>query len=191
MKSTELRGIATKGQHASRPALQQSQRTGDTRSNASLGSILYYSLLVCCGFTVLGAVGLMLEDPAAREARYAEEARREQIGIVERQQAEVEATKQAKEYARTARLDACSRVEIQAFAVSQDAVRARLKSPSTASFPWTPIASQHTGDCKFQVLAYVDAQNGFGAMVRSNYVATLTYDPATKHWRVTSVKLEN
>ena len=55
----------------------------------------------------------------------------------------------------------------------------------------TPVLAQQIGDCKFQVVAHVDAQNGFGATIRSNYAATWTYDQANESWRVTSVKLEN
>ena len=195
MKAAELRAIATKGGAADtrRPAPPSppSPPADTPPRRRGVGDVLYYGLLGSCGLMVLGAIGLVLESPEARDARLAEQARQEQARAVERQQAEVDAAKQAKEDAKLARLDACSSVEGQAFAVSQDAVRAKLKAPSTASFPWTPIQAQHTGDCKFQVLAYVDAQNGFGAMIRSNYMATLTYVPETKGWRVTAVRLEN
>ncbi|MBX3575474.1 MAG: hypothetical protein KF694_24290 [Mesorhizobium sp.] len=195
MKAADLRAIAIKGgagdTRSAPPTSPTAPPTELRHRRRGVVDVFYYGLLGFCGLMVLGAVGLVLENPEARDARLAEQARQEQSRAVERTQAEIEAAKQAKEDAKLARLDACSGVEGQAFAVSQDAVRAKLKAPSTASFPWTPIRAQHTGDCKFQVLAYVDAQNGFGAMIRSNYIATLAYSPETKGWRVTSVQLEN
>ena len=54
-------------------------------------------------------------------------------------------------------------------------VERHLKAPSTAEFPWGideySIAS--LGDGRWKVSSYVDAQNGFGAMVRSRWNVTL------------------
>ncbi len=54
---------------------------------------------------------------------------------------------------------------------AEEAVKKRLRSPSTAKFPWqapdiAPIDGQK---CSWRVTGYVDSQNGFGAMVRSHY----------------------
>ena len=194
MKAADLRAIATKGQpgdlRSKSPPAPPSPPSETLQRRRGVGDVLYYGLLGFCGLIVLSADGIALESPEARDARLAEETRQQRVRAVERQQAAIDDDRRAKEDAKLARLDACT-VEIQAFAVSQDAVRVKLKAPSTASFPWTPIRAQHTGDCRFQVLAYVDAQNGFGAMIRSNYIATLTYAPDTNGWRLTSVRLEN
>ncbi|HTV69657.1 MAG TPA: hypothetical protein VMF90_14070 [Rhizobiaceae bacterium] len=186
MKTAELRTLATRGTNS---AVDKGHT--EPRKKLTKKDYLFWGFVGLLFMSAFGNILRALEDPEVRQARLVEEARREQLRIVEQRKASAEAAKQAKEDAKAARLDACSRAEIQAFAVSQDAVRARLKAPSTASFPWTPIRAEHTGNCKFHVLAYVDAQNGFGAMVRSNYVATLNYEPETKGWRVTSVVLEN
>lgn len=53
-----------------------------------------------------------------------------------------------------------------------------LKSPSTAEFPGAPYAAPdwriNKNNGRYTVTSWVDAQNSFGAMVRSNY--TIVYD---------------
>ncbi|MBA1335827.1 MAG: hypothetical protein HPY66_1645 [Firmicutes bacterium] len=57
-----------------------------------------------------------------------------------------------------------------AWIFAQDAVKSALKAPSTAKFPWydesyiTPLS-----DGRFLVKAYVDAENSFGAKIRTNF----------------------
>lgn len=73
--------------------------------------------------------------------------------------------------------------ETMAYVMSQNFVKRQLRSPGGADFPTMPTAkSVRTGECSFSVVSYVDAQNGFGAMIRSNYTATMTYHPDTKKW---------
>ena len=50
----------------------------------------------------------------------------------------------------------------------EDLVTQQLKSPSTAEFD-----SSASGDGTWTVIGYVDAQNGFGAMVRSEFGCTV------------------
>jgi|GEM_PF-1122580 len=58
--------------------------------------------------------------------------------------------------------------------MSQEFVKKRLKSPSTADFP-NPyskdvnLKTEYAGDCAHRVWGYVDSQNGFGAMIRTTY----------------------
>ncbi len=192
MNAAELRAIVARspqfGKHAS--GVESQASTSTPRRRWRVRDILYYASLGFCGLAVLGTVGLVLEGPEAREARWAEEARLQQVRAVENQKADIEAAKQAKEDAKMARLDACTKAELYAFAVSQDAVRAQLRAPSTATFPLSPILSQHVGNCQIKVLAYVDAQNGFGAMLRTNYMAMLSYEPDTERWQVKSIKMD-
>lgn len=57
-------------------------------------------------------------------------------------------------------------------------VKRKLKSPSTAKFPPTStakITKSATGT--WIVSSYVDSQNGFGAMVRNDWVAEIKYLP--------------
>lgn len=191
MKSSDLRAIANRGQAPAAQEINADANGAGTRKKWTKKDYFFWGFVGLCFMSASGNIFRTLEAPEVQQARLAEQAQREQNRVVERKHTELNAAKQAKEGAKLARLESCIKMQNFAYPASKNEVRARLKAPTTASFPWTPIVSQHIGDCKFQVLAYVDAQNGFGAMIRSNYVATLTYDPAAERWRVTSVKLEN
>jgi len=80
-----------------------------------------------------------------------------------------------------------------AYAAAQDAVKRRLKAPATAVFPAiapgpghsnTQVIIARKADCTFGVSAHVDAQNGFGALIRSRFSGTLELDETTGQWRV-------
>lgn len=65
-----------------------------------------------------------------------------------------------------------------AITAAQSLVKDALKSPSTAKFPiggGTAYVVKRNGD-DWIVSGYVDAQNGFGAIVRENWIATFTMD---------------
>lgn len=64
-----------------------------------------------------------------------------------------------------------------AYVMSQTFVRRSLASPSTAAFPSSAVRVERVGGCRFIIAAYVDSQNGFGAVVRTSYVASLEYLP--------------
>jgi hypothetical protein len=57
----------------------------------------------------------------------------------------------------------------------QNYVRDRLRSPSTADFPWLDHSVTPEGSETYLVRSYVDAQNGFGATVRNNYTCKIQY----------------
>ncbi|MDR2309010.1 MAG: hypothetical protein LBE53_17705 [Paucimonas sp.] len=80
-----------------------------------------------------------------------------------------------------------------AFVMSQNFVKQRLNSPATAEFPYVSdrgVDVSADGKCGFSVLAYVDSQNGFGAMVRSSYQAKISYDRKTKLWRLGGLTIQ-
>jgi hypothetical protein len=65
----------------------------------------------------------------------------------------------------------------------QNSIANELKSPSTAKFPdrsETTWAPQKHLDCVYVVSGYVDAQNSFGATVRSDYRAQVIKGKNTK-----------
>jgi len=65
--------------------------------------------------------------------------------------------------------------KVYAWIAAKDIVEQNLKSPSTAKFcNYSDATIKYVGVDKYQVSGYVDAQNGFGATIRSNFVATLT-----------------
>lgn len=74
-----------------------------------------------------------------------------------------------------------------AFVMSQNFVRERLQAPSTAQFPHTSNTTE-IGPCEYRVAAYVDAQNAFGAMLRSDYTATMKY-VGDRRWTARDVRI--
>lgn len=77
--------------------------------------------------------------------------------------------------------------------MSQKLVRQNLKAPSTAEFPmWTEENCKvtHNG-ASWTVTSFVDSQNGFGAMIRSDYVAKMTYNPSTETWTLTNLFMDS
>lgn len=69
--------------------------------------------------------------------------------------------------------------------MSQEFVKRRLKAPSTAEFPWfsdDQVRVQIKPGCKFVIVGYVDAQNGFGAQIRTRYISELEYQQSARKW---------
>ncbi len=68
--------------------------------------------------------------------------------------------------------------DIEAFVDAQSVVTKTLKAPSTAKYPFSSEATiEHVGTDGFKVSSYVDSQNGFGAMIRSNWTVLFQYLP--------------
>lgn len=81
--------------------------------------------------------------------------------------------------------------DISAFVMSQSFVKDRLRAPATADFPSILDAKvSATGDCRFKVHAYVDSQNGFGAMIRTRYTADIELDPLTDRWKLKDLQMQ-
>lgn len=58
---------------------------------------------------------------------------------------------------------------------AEKAVTDSLKSPSTAKFcKYTEMTATNLGGDRWKVTGYVDAQNSFGAVIRTNWTVTLT-----------------
>lgn len=80
-----------------------------------------------------------------------------------------------------------------AFVMSQGFVEKRLKSPSTAKFPYVSdegVKVGYIGECTNLVVAYVDSQNGFGATVRSQYAVKIKYNPEDETYTALDVVIE-
>ena len=62
-----------------------------------------------------------------------------------------------------------------AFVASKEFVKKQLKAPATAKFPWgvSDQAVTYLGDNRYHVKSYVDAQNTFGALIRTHYTCIL------------------
>lgn len=80
-----------------------------------------------------------------------------------------------------------------AYVMMEGFVKDRLRSPSTAEFPGTldgRISHISTvGPQIYQIESYVDAQNGFGAMVRMNFVGAVE-QTAPGDWSLRSLDLQ-
>ena len=66
--------------------------------------------------------------------------------------------------------------EMDACMMAEQFVTKRLKAPASAKYPLYSrknVTRKANGD--FVVKSYVDSQNSFGAMIRTNYVATVRY----------------
>lgn len=65
-----------------------------------------------------------------------------------------------------------------AYIMCQDFIEQRLTAPATAKWPSSlditiiPVSGKEDS---YQVIGYVDAQNGFGALIRTSYVCEISY----------------
>jgi hypothetical protein len=62
----------------------------------------------------------------------------------------------------------------------KDVARMRLQSPASAKFPWD-AEGRALGKYRYLTDSYVDAQNGFGAVLRKEYICIMRDDP-THGW---------
>ena len=65
--------------------------------------------------------------------------------------------------------------KFDAFVIAENAVKEKMKSPSTAQFCTTTEATIGRNGNTWTVKGWVDAQNGYGATVRANFVVTFTF----------------
>lgn len=81
-----------------------------------------------------------------------------------------------------------------AYIISQDFVKQKLKSPSTADFPYLDYQSDCIADNTWKVLSYVDSENIFGANIRTYFKVTLKYNGGEwtekNNWTLISIQLE-
>ena len=62
---------------------------------------------------------------------------------------------------------------VYVYEITKDHVKKQLKSPSTAKFPKYNEVKIYKKDDTYVIGGYVDAQNSFGAMIRTNYSAVV------------------
>ena len=67
-----------------------------------------------------------------------------------------------------------SHAAAQALSAVQGAARDQLRSPGSARFGHIPLS--YHGDCRWSAAGQVDAQNGFGALQRLGFVASVRLD---------------
>lgn len=80
--------------------------------------------------------------------------------------------------------------DVEIYSMSQLFVERALKAPSTAEFPTTSHANITKEGNIYKVSCFVDAQNSFGAMIRSNYYTEMSYDSASENWTLLDIRIE-
>ena len=72
---------------------------------------------------------------------------------------------------------------------AQEQVKNNLKSPTTAEFNTKASVSSYN-DTTFIVSGTVDSQNGFGAMIRSNYSCIITFTGRGENYNMSLMSIE-
>jgi len=86
--------------------------------------------------------------------------------------------------------DPCAK-EIEASIYAEDFVKRNLKAPKTAEFAprrETFIESKKCG--VYTILSYVDSQNSFGAMLRTEFKIVIKYDFKKNVWKTIEFEME-
>ncbi|MDT8895485.1 hypothetical protein RSO41_12545 [Halomonas sp. I1] len=81
-----------------------------------------------------------------------------------------------------------------AYTAIKESIEGRLKAPSTANWPSRNdskvlVAKSDSGECSYEVWGYLDAENGFGAMIRSEYYAKIWYSKDDMRWITTKIDM--
>lgn len=82
--------------------------------------------------------------------------------------------------------------ETSAFVMCQDPVRSRLRAPSSAEFLSSTepgVSLVHLGNGVYRVRGFVDAQNGFGAMLRTSWMCEIA-ENADRTWSLENLKVD-
>jgi len=67
----------------------------------------------------------------------------------------------------------------EALIMCQNFVKTQLKAPATAEFPWGANKASR-GEWRYQIASYVDAQNTYGAQVRTHFNCDMQYHGPTE-----------
>ena len=76
------------------------------------------------------------------------------------------------------------------FVIAQKFVRQSLRAPATAEFPSSATQAVQMDECRMIVSSHVDAQNGFGAQIRSSWAVDLEYRPASDDYVAHRVEVQ-
>jgi hypothetical protein len=93
----------------------------------------------------------------------------------------------------TRRVQLCENSDLNkrhAYTMAKEFVIKQLRAPSTAVFPGfnnEGVKADSIDTCKFRIVGFVDAQNGFGAQIRSTYSMDLSYEPGTNSWKASNL----
>jgi hypothetical protein len=80
---------------------------------------------------------------------------------------------------------------IELVSMAEVFVKKNLKAPSTAEFCSVREARiNKLGNHEYEVRGYVDAQNIFGAMLRSNYYVKMRHNQAQENYNLLNISIE-
>ena len=80
-------------------------------------------------------------------------------------------------------LDNAPETSWTAYDYAQEIVKNNLKSPASAVFPdYQESFVNELGKYEWRVETYVDAQNSFGAMLRTNFTIVVKHDRKNQKW---------
>ncbi len=80
-----------------------------------------------------------------------------------------------------------------AYSVCKQFVEKRLRAPASAKFPSTGdenVLSTHHGGGVYEVVAYVDSQNSFGALIRSTFTCNVEWQRGDEY-KLTNLSLND
>ena len=80
------------------------------------------------------------------------------------------------------------KLKLDAWCMAQRFVEQSLKCPRTVKWPWVSYSkvTTHLGNGRYRCASYFDAQNSFGAMIRTNFVCVVEHTGGSK-WRLESL----
>ena len=123
-----------------------------------IGGIVFFVLPVGCVMLVAVA-----SNGKPRPTRPADDA-------TEKTPVQSEQNRTQDKYPPVGKLDRTDFNKLSAWVYAQELIAPRLKAPSTAKYPEArEIEGWHEGQGKYRFVGWVDSQNGFGAMTRTNF----------------------
>ena len=80
--------------------------------------------------------------------------------------------------------------KLDAFTIAQDFIESKLKCPHTAKWPWISYSkvTVHLGNGRYQISSYLDAQNGFGALIRIHFTCVVEHISGDR-WRLVKLTM--
>ena len=80
--------------------------------------------------------------------------------------------------------------KLGAFTIAQDFIESNLICPRTAKWPWISYSkvTVHLGNGRYRISSYLDAQNGFGALIRINFICVVEHISGDR-WRLVKLTM--
>ncbi len=142
-----------------KPKTATTDRTGPFWRRKPITAFIAAIGVVILASNVINAANYTLMSDAERTAMNADLA--------------AEKAEQVRQAAAWEAADCWGKDDVFASVAAQQEMKKYLKSPSTAKFSWFDNHVSDAGNCQFIVTSYVDSQNGFGGVVRTDFIASV------------------